>query len=104
MKRVKRRELDTLLRECFTKTCKENGFEHHEMTVKLQINSIYGKLEFSFKDKDKGSVNKVNGIAEDFANNLRNYTGNNIGVYKVPSNITDDSYIIILKIDYDIVE
>lgn len=104
MKRVKCKELETLLRELFTKACKENGFKHHEMSIQLQLNSIYGKLEFSFKDSIKASTRKAQLIAEDFSNKLRHYTGKNITVNSQLGETENDSHILILQIDYDIVE
>lgn len=103
MKKIKASELNTLLRENFTNACKNNGFEYHQVSVDLKINSIYAKLTFSFIESTVDS-NKAKKIADDFSNNLKKYVGNNIIVNQQLGLTQTEDNNLILQVDYDIVE
>ena len=105
MKKVKNSELNTLLRQCFTNAYRKYGLEYHEISFDLMINSIYSELTFSFKQHSLASINKANGIVEEFTKNLKEYVGNNIAVIsKIATSNKEEPYKLILQIDYDIIE
>ena len=101
MKKIKASELSTLLRESFTNACKNNGFEYHQVSVDLTINSIYAKLTFSFLESNIDS-NKAKKIADDFSNNLKKYVGNNIVVNQQLGLTQTEDNVLILQVDYEI--
>lgn len=102
MKKIKMSELNTLLRENFTNACKNNGFEYHQVSVDLTINSIYAKLTFSLAES-KVDSNKSKKIADDFSNTLKKYVGNNITVNQQLGLTQTEDNVLILQVDYEIV-
>ena len=95
-------ELNTLLRKNFTNACKNNGFEYHQVSVDLTVNSIYAKLNFSFTESNADS-NKAKKIADDFSNTLKKYVGNNITVNQQLGLTQTEDNVLILQVDYEIV-
>lgn len=99
IKKVKKNELEILIRECFTKNIDAPELDKATFKlVSLTINSIYAIIDYKFHYDKTNKDFIIKKFIEKFENELKKYVGENLKVYNEIGNK------IIIKIDYEIID